>query len=327
MTPKTMKAAVLTAFGAPDVIRIAPRSVPTVSANQVLVRNITTSLNSGDVRIRSKNVPQGFKFLVSLVFGFRQPRKEVLGTVFAGEIVETGANVSSFKVGGLVFGSTEMAMATHAEYIAVKETQAIALIPEGYSPQAMASLVFGGSTAIFFADKLYLKKGDRILINAAAGSVGISLVQIASAMGAEVTAVASAKNHEFLKENGAGHTVDYTTLDTRMLTGKYDVIADCLGTTPYNTHRHLLTKTGRFALITGTMCETLAAPIRNLFGSHTIVGGTSLATPKGLHKLIALVEDGTLTPIIEREFAFDKIADAHTYVDKGHKRGNVVITF
>ena len=327
MIPKSMKAAVLTAFGAPEVVKIASRPAPKISGNQVLVRNIATSLNSGDVRIRSKNVPKGFKFLLSLVFGFKKPRKEVLGTVFAGEIVKTGADVTSFSVGDLVFGSTEMGMATHAEYVAIKDSKAIAPIPSGISPSDIESLVFGGSTAVYFLDKLKIEKGERILINAAAGSVGIALVQIAAVLGAEVTAVASAKNHAFLRANGSTHTVDYTTTDLTKLAPKFDVIADCLGTMPYKRHRHLLTKTGRFALISGTMGETLAAPFRNLFGSHAIIGGTSLATKKGLLELVKLIEDGTLRPVVDKEYPFKKITEAHGYVDRGHKRGNVVITF
>lgn len=327
MNKKTMKAAVLTAFGGTEVIELAERPVPSITKDQVLVRNIATSVNSGDVRIRAKNVPKGYKFLMSLVFGFSKPRKEVLGTVFAGEIVNVGASVTQLKPGDLVFGSTEMKMSTHAEYISIKESAAIADLPKGYGAAESVSQVFGGMTAIYFADKLGLKTGDRILINAAAGSVGIALVQIAAGLGAHVTAIASKRNLDFLIEQGASDVIDYTQTDLTQLASEFDVIADCLGTMPYEKHRRLLHNKGRFALITGTMAEGLAAPFRNLLGSHRIIGGTSIANKSGLMELAKLMTEGTLRPVIDRTFAFDQIHEAHAYVGQGHKRGNVVVSF
>jgi len=327
MTPKSMRAAVLNTFGGPEQINLAQRPVPRIGPSQVLVRNIATSVNSGDARIRAKNVPRGYGFLMSLVFGFSNPRKEVLGTVFAGEIVDVGANVKEFKCGDRVFGSTELKMATHAEFIAIKESQAILHQPEGFSAAESTSVVFGGMTAMFFSAAVDLKKGERILINAAAGSVGIALVQLASAKGAHVTAIASTRNHAFLIENGAHEVIDYTIADLAKLPSRFDVIADCLGTMPYRNHRHLLNRSGRVAQITGTLAEAYAAPIRNLFGPNKIVGGTSLATKTGLRELSDLIKAGHIRPVIDREYPFEQIRDAHAYVDTGHKRGNVVVTF
>lgn len=327
MTPTTMKAAVLTGFGGPEVFQIAQRPLPVLKANQVLIQNRAASVNSGDARIRSKTVPKGYRFLVSLIFGFTKPRIETLGTVFAGQVSKVGARVTKFKPGDLVFGSTELKMATHAEFVAIAQNAALAHLPHDFTPAQAASLVFGGNTALHFIEKINLKRGERILVNAAAGSVGIAAVQIASHMGAHVTAIASSGKHGFLTENGATNCVDYTVTDLRKLTEQFDVIMDCLGTMPYKSHHHLLVKTGRFALVTGTLAEDLAAPLRNLFGAHKIIGGTSLVTPASLKKIVKLAESGAIKPTIGASFSFEQIKDAYEKIDTGHKRGNLILEF
>ena len=327
MTPTTMKAAVLNRFGGPEVVQIIQRPVPVLKANQVLIQNQAASVNSGDARIRSKNVPKGYKFLMSLVFGFNRPRIETLGTVFAGRVAQVDASVTKFKPGDLVFGSTELKMATHAEFVAISEDAAITHLPDGLSPAEAASLVFGGTTALFFIEKSNLKTGERILINAAAGSVGIAAVQIASQMGAHVTAIASSVNHDFLKKNGAASCIDYTATNLTKLDETFDVILDCLGKMPYAQHRHLLNKGGRFALVTGPLVEGLMAPLKSAFGMHKIIGGTSFATCASLEKIVHLTQSGAIKPIIEAIFSLDQIKDAYTQIDQGHKRGNYIIDF
>ncbi|MBT6096971.1 MAG: NAD(P)-dependent alcohol dehydrogenase [Marinovum sp.] len=327
MTPATMKAAVLTGFGGPEVIQIAQRPVPVLKANQMLIQNQAASVNSGDARIRSKTVPKGYEFIMSLVFGFNRPRTEILGTVFAGKVTQVGASVTKFNPGDLVFGSTELKMATHSEFVAIGEAAAITHCPDELTPAEAASLVFGGTTALYFIEKSDLKRGERILVNAAAGSVGIAVVQIASQMGAHVTAIASSANHDFLRENGAKSCIDYTVTNLENLTDKFDVIVDCLGTIPYAKHHHLLNKQGRFALVTGTLAEGLAAPFRSVFGMHKIVSGTSFATRASLEKIVKLATSGAIKPIIDATFTLDQIQDAHARIDKGHKRGNFIVKF
>ena len=325
--PQTMKAAVLIGFGGPDVVQIASRPVPSIKPDQVLVKTLAATVNSGDARIRAKNVPRGFGPVMSLVFGFNTPRIQILGTAFAGEIVAVGETAQGYQVGDRVFGSTEMKMGTHAEYIAINSNAALSHVPSELSPEDAVSLVFGGTTAMYFSQKTALRQGERILINGAAGSVGIALTQIAHAQGAHVTAVASAKNHSFLKKIGANACIDYTTTNLSGLDETFDVIADCPGTLPYSGHRHLLFKGGRFALITGTLADTLKAPLQSAIGPHKIIGGTALATNSSMAELTRLVSRGTLAPIIDKTFAFDDIQSAYAYVDTGHKRGNVVLTF
>lgn len=327
MIPDKMKSAILTSFGGPEVVRIAERPVPQPKPDQVLVRNHAATVNSGDARIRSKNVPKGYGFIMSLVFGFSTPKIETLGTVFTGEVVVVGANVKSFKAGDRVFGSTEMKMGTHAEYVAIKEKDAILSLPDTVTYADAASHVFGAGTALYFLDKAKLVSGETILINGAAGSVGIPMVQLAKARGAHVTAIASAANHDFLRQQGADEVIEYHTTDLRKLPKTFDVIADCPGKMPYARHRHLLAKGGRFAMVTGTLAEALATPFVNCIRSHKIIGGTSLATKEVLAELLTLHSQGAIRPVIDTTFPFAEIEAAHARVDTGHKRGNVVLTF
>ena len=326
MIPETMKAAVMTRFGSPDVVRVTDHRVPKLKADQVLIRNHATTLNSGDSRIRSKNVPSGYKFLMSLFLGFKTPRIKVLGTVFAGEIVAVGTGVKDFNIGDRVFGSTELKMRAHAEYVAVKANGAVHRLPDNLPFDQAASTVFGTSTAIHFLKKANVQSGERILINGAAGSVGIAIVQMAKARGLHVTAIAASNNHEFLRENGADAVIDYNATDLRDLSERYDVVADCPGKMPYAIHRYLLKKNGRFLMVTGTMMEGLMSPFVNLVRPHKIIGGTSLVTKDALQIILRLHEAGNITAVIDKHFDLEDIVAAHTYVDTGHKRGNVVIT-
>lgn len=326
MIPATMNTAVLTAFGAPDVIRLAQRPIPALKADEILIRNRAATVNSGDARIRAKKVPKGYGILMSLLFGFRTPKITALGTAFAGEVVSIGAQVKDFKPGDRVFGSTEMKMGTHAEFVTIKASDPVVSIPADLSFEDAVSYVFGTGTALHFLKQADLKSGDSILINGAAGSVGIAMVQLAHARGAHVTAVASARNHDFLREHGADEVIDYHTTDLRSLPRTYDVIADCPGKMAYAKHRHLLKKGGRFAMVTGTMAEAMMTPLVNLIRPHKIVGGTSMATKEGLDIILSLHKTGKITPVIDKRFPLEQAAQAHVHVDTGHKRGNTILT-
>lgn len=324
--PTKMRAAVLRKFGAPQNVVIDKLPVPTPKPDEVLVRITATALNSGDARIRGKNVPKGYKFLMGLVLGFSKPRIPVLGTVFAGEVVRTGAKVTEFTQGQKVFGSTEMKMSTHAEYLTIRGDKAIVPAPKGLNDAEAVSLIFGATTALHFLNKAELVKGQRILINGASGAVGLSMLQIAKSRGAHVTAVASAKNHDLLIENGADQVVDYTSTKIADMAQRFDILADCVGTTPFATHKHLLNAKGRFALVVGTMAEGLATPFINLFSKRKVIGGTALATKVSMAQIAQLAQSGPLPPVIDRSFDLDDIQNAHAYVDTGRKTGSVIVT-
>lgn len=324
--PTTMRAAVLRTFGAPQNVQIETLPTPKPKPNEVLVRVTATAVNSGDARIRGRNVPRGFKLLMGLVLGFSKPRIPVLGTVFAGEVVATGPKVQGVTTGQRVFGSTEMKMGTHAEYLTIRAEKAIAPTPKNLTDAEAVSLIFGATTALHFLSKAKPTAGQRVLVNGASGAVGLAMLQIAKARGVHVTAVASDKNHPLLTQNGADQVVDYQTTKITELPQRFDLLIDCVGTAPYASHKHLLTPKGRFALVVGTMAETLAAPLRNLIGGRKIIGGTALANQRTMREISELAIAGTLTPVIDRTYTLNDIAAAHAYVDTGRKAGSVIVT-
>ena len=327
MIPSTMKAAVLTRFGSPENITVKDVPTPKIKAGQVLVKVHASSVNSGDARIRGKNVPKGYGLLVSLVFGFRKPRFPIMGMSFAGEIVTTGADVTSYTVGDRIYGSTGITLGAHAEYIALKATADITNLPDDVSFETAATLSFGGKTAQFFLkQKANLKSGETILINGASGAVGLSMIQLAKHMGAKVTAVCSEPNHDLVRKFGADNVVDYRTTDIAKLDQKFDVIADCVGTAPYARMRNCLNNGGRLLMVVGTMGQALAAPLQSLFTPHKVMGGTAEASPEDLNWLVDMHNQGHMTQTVDASFPLADIALAHTRVDTGRKRGMVVVT-
>lgn len=324
--PTTMRAAVLSSFGSPQNVEIATLPIPKPKSGEVLIRVTATAVNSGDVRIRGKDVPKGYKFLMGLMLGFSKPRIPILGTVFAGEVVAVGAKVKAFTSGQRVFGSTELKMGTHAEYLTIHADKAIAPTPGNLSDPEAVSLIFGTTTALHFLNKAKLKQGESVLINGASGAVGLAMLQIAKARGAHVTAVATAKNHDLLTQHGADEVIDYNTTNIADLAQRFDILADCVGTTPYATHKNLLKPKGRFALVVGTLAEGLGTPLVNLFGSRKIVGGTAIANSKTMQEISDLSSQGAISPIVDRVFALNEIQKAHAYVNTGRKTGSVIVT-
>jgi NADPH:quinone reductase-like Zn-dependent oxidoreductase len=321
-----MRQAEIRAFGGPEVVKVAEAPRPKADKGQVLIRVHAAGVNSGDARIRAKNVPRGFGPFMDLVFGFEKPRKPVLGTELAGEVVEVGKGASRFAVGDRVFADTGFAMGAHAEFVALSEKGAIAPIPDGMSYEDAAAISFGGTVAIlFFKRGARVKAGETVLINGASGSVGLAMVQYAKVLGARVTGVSSAANHDLLRLVGADAVVDYHSQDVAGYPETFDVVADCIGNLPYRRARGLLARGGRFAQVVGTLAETILAPFQSLVGPHRIIGGTAAGTASDLGELAGLAQSGKVRPVVDKVFAFEDIAKAHAYVDTGHKCGHVVV--
>lgn len=322
-----MKAAVLTRFGPPENIAVRDVPQPKIKPHQVLVRVRATCVNSGDARIRGKNVPRGYGLLVSLIFGFRKPRISILGMSIAGDVVEAGNKVTRFTVGDRIFGVTGFGMGAHAEMVAVKAISGLERMPDNISYEQAAIIPFGGTTSRFFlVDKAKLKRGERILINGASGAVGVAMIQLAKYLGAHVTGVSSTANHALLRGLGADEVIDYRSTDIATVAGKYDVIADCVGTASYSRMKHRLNPGGRLLMVVGSLAETLAAPIQSMLGPHTVTGGTSNSTQEDLQWLLEARAAGYLNPVIDSTFTLSEITAAHARTDTGRKAGAVVVT-
>ncbi|NOX72661.1 MAG: NAD(P)-dependent alcohol dehydrogenase [Alphaproteobacteria bacterium] len=322
-----MQAAVYTQYGPPSVVSIQNIAQPEPKATEVLIRIHASAVNSGDMRARSLDMPKGFGFIGRLVFGLTGPRKPVLGVELSGVIESVGDKVSAFKPGDKIFAAPEGAMGGHAEFQTLRKDAAIALIPKGCSFETAAVISFGGITALqFLRDKGEIKRGDKVLVNGASGTVGLAAVQLAKHFGAHVSGVCSGRNAQLVRSIGADVVIDYTTADFTEGGARYDLILDAAGTAPWSRARPVLTKTGRLLLVNGSLCDMLCAPFVSRKNGKRLMAGVAMGNAKDLRFLADLVAKGVFTPIIDRTYPLSDIALAHAYVDTGRKKGSVVIS-
>ncbi len=321
-----MKAIVCSKFGPPDVLALKEIPKPTPKDDEVLIKLRATTVTAGDWRVRSRNLPKGFGLLGPLVLGFSKPRQPILGTELSGEIEATGKAVSKFKVGDQVFAFTVTKMGCYVEFKCVAEGGGVAPKPLELSHEEAAALSFGGTTALGFLRKAGIRAGDKVLVNGASGGVGTAAVQLAKHFGAEVTGVCSTGNLELVRSIGADKVVDYTHEDFSRNGETYDIIVDTAGTAPFSRSKASLKDGGRLLLVLGTLPEMLRAPWVSMTGSKKVIAGVPAWSGEDLRFLAGLAEGGRFKPVIDRRYAFERMADAHRYVDTGHKRGNVVVT-
>ncbi|AFY92073.1 NAD(P)-dependent alcohol dehydrogenase [Chamaesiphon minutus] len=321
-----MKAVVYTKYGAPDVLQIIEVPKPTPKDNEVLIKIHATTVTSGDWRVRSLKMPFGFGLMSRLVFGIRKPRQPILGTELAGEVESIGKNVSKFKVGDRVFAFSSLGMGCHAEYKCLSEDGMVVLKPDNLSDEEAAAISFGGTTALDFLRRGNLQSGEKVLINGASGCVGTALVQLAKHFGADVTGVCSGANIELVKSLGADRAIDYTKEDFTANGQTYDIIADSVGTAPFSRVKNSLGSGGRLLQILAGLPDILGAPLVSMTGNKKAIAGPAAERVEDLQFLAKLAQAGEFKPFIDRRYPFDLIAEAHRYVDTGHKKGNVVVT-
>ena len=302
-----MKAAYYEKYGPPEVVQIRDIPKPTPKDNELLIKIIATTLHRGDTRMRGLLIPGSFveKFFGRIYLGYNGPKSKVLGMEVAGEIESVGKNVTSFKPGDQVFASTMegLKFGGHAEYICLPETGLVALKPTNMSFEEAAPVPTSAIAAlIYLRDTGKIQSSDKVLINGASGALGTYGLQIAKYFGAEVTGVCSTANLELVESLGADHVIDYTKEDFTKSDQKYDLIFDTLSLSSKSECKGVLASGGRY--------------IR-----------TSGPNPKRdeLLFLKEIIEAGKLKTIIDRQYPLEQIVDAHTYVQTGHKRGNVVI--
>jgi NADPH:quinone reductase-like Zn-dependent oxidoreductase len=299
-----MKAVVYTEYGFPEVLKLKELEKPTPKDNEVLVRVRATTVTAGDVRMRSFNVPRMEWIFARLYLGIRKPKRPILGMEVAGEIEAVGKDVSRYRPGDQVFASTfSVGFGGYAEYICMPEDGMLAIIPVNMTFYEAATLPTGGATALRFLRKANVQNGDKVLIYGASGSVGSFAVQLARYFGAEVTGVCSTSNLEWVKDLGAYEVIDYTQEDFTMNGETYDVIFDAVGKLQ-SPHKNSLTEKGVFV---------------------SVLSSSGKQSAENLVFLKELVEDEKLKPAIDVCYNLEQMVEAHRYVEKGHKKGNVPI--
>ena len=306
-----MKAAVCTRYGPPEVLRLQDVDDPVAGAKDVLIRIRATTVTPSDCYIRSgiPSAPLISRLMMRVAIGFARPRRPILGAVLAGEIEAIGRKVKWFRVGDRVWAFTTLRMSCYAERIALPATlKLLTAAPSNLSHDEAAAIPYGGLIASYFLGKANIKRGQKVLIYGASGANGTCAVQLAKHLGAQVTAVCSTANVELARSLSADTVLDYTKDETSALE-RYDVVFDAVGrrkTSPLKLAlRDALTQAGKFISVD----DALPRLRRN-----DLIGLKDLA------------EAGKLKPVIDRRYPLEQIAEAHHYVEQGHKKGNVVIT-
>ena len=323
----TMKAAVYSRYGPPEVLRIEDVEKPVPKDNEVLVRVHATTVCAADWRLRKAD-----PFFIRFMIGLWRPKKiKILGMEFAGKVESVGKAVARFGEGDQVFGSTGFRFGAYAEYVCLPEDGTLAMKPANMTLEEAAAVLFGGVSALYFLRKAEVQAGQKVLIYGASGSVGVFAVQLAKYFGAQVTAVCSTANLELVKSLGADEVVDYTREDFSRAGRVYDIVFDTVGKSGFARSLKSLKRGGFYVRVGGSggVASILGGMLQGMWASITgaakVIGGLVRGAAGDQSFLKGLIEAGKLRTVIDRRYSLDEIAEAHRYAEAGHKKGHVVV--
>ena len=331
-----MKAIVYMQYGPPEVLQLKEVEKPSPKDNEVLIRVDATSVNYGDLLARNiRNTSPGefhmpflFWLLARIDFGFNAPRKNILGSEFAGEIEAVGNEVTRFKKGDQVFGYPGQNMGAYAEYLCMPEDGVLAQKPTNMTYEEAAVVPMGAIMAInLLREKGNLQPGQKVLVNGASGSIGSAAVQIAkNHFEAHVTGVCGTPRKAFVKSLGADQVIDYTEEDFTQNGETYDLIFDVLGKSSYSRCKGSLKENGRYLLASFKTKQLLQMLWTSMSGSQKVICALAPGSAADLLSVKELIEAGKIKAVIDRGFPMEKASEAHRYVETGHKKGHIVIT-
>jgi len=321
-----MKAIVYTKYGPPDVLQIKEVAKPTPKDNEVLIRVYATTVTVADLRVRSFTVPLSFWLPARIYLGLRKPKRTILGVELAGEIESVGRDVKLFEKGDQVFAATLIGFGAYAEYKCLPEDGPVAIKPSNITYEEAAALPIGARTALHYLRKANIQRGQKVLVYGASGSVGTYAVQLSKYFGAEVTGVCSTTNLEMVKSLGADKVLDYTKEDFAQNGETYDVIFEAVDKSSFSACMKSLKKEGTYLNVARPFPSIRMLWTRTTSSKKLILGENSPETAEALIFLKELVEARKIKSVIDRGYPLEQIVEAHRYVDKGHKKGNVVIT-
>jgi NADPH:quinone reductase-like Zn-dependent oxidoreductase len=317
-----LKAAVYRRYGPPDVLQIEDVEEPVPKDNEVLVRIVATTVCAADWRLRKAD-----PFFIRFMNGLWRPKKiPTLGMEFAGKVESVGKAVTHFAIGDEVFGATGFKFGAYAEYVCVPEGRTLAIKPDNITHEEAAAVWFGGISALHFLRKAKIQAGQKVLIYGASGSVGTFAVQLAKHFGAQVTGVCSAANLDLVKSLGADEVIDYTRDDFSKAGRIYDIVLDTVGKSGFRRSMKSLKRGGFYVLVAGPLWSSWFGGMwAAATGAGKVVSGIASGGPEAQTFLKGLIEVGKLRTVIDRCYPLEQIAEAHRYVEAGHKKGNVIV--
>ena len=330
-----MKAVKHTEYGPPEVLHLTEVEKPVPKNNEILVKIHATSVNFGDIVARNFkavsprkfSMPMFFWLPTRLMFGFRKPRKGILGSEFAGEVEAIGQDVTQFSEGDAVFGYRGASMGANAEYLCMPEDGCVAHKPTNMTFEEAATVPYGVLTALNLLRKVNLQPGQKILINGASGGIGSGAVQLAKHhFGTEVTGVCGTPRVDFVKALGADKVLDYTQEDFTQSGEAYDLIFDILGKSSFGRSKGSLKENGRYLLASFKMKQLFQMLGTKIRGSKKVVCALAFEKQEDLIFIKELAEAGKIKAIIDRRFPMEQAAEAHRYIEDGHKKGQVILT-
>jgi NADPH:quinone reductase-like Zn-dependent oxidoreductase len=323
-----VKAVICSAYGPPEVLQLREVEKPTPKDGEVLIRIHATTVTRADCEIRRFSFPGWIWLPLRLYFGPLKPRVRVLGQELAGQVEAVGKDVTLFKPGDRVFGTSGIGLGAHAEYICLGErsdTGALAKIPPKMTYVEAAAVPYGGCEALRFLRRGNLQGGQKVLIIGAGGSFGTFAVQLAKEFGAEVAAVDSAGKLDMLRSIGADHVIDYAESDFTASGEAYDLIFDVVCRVPLSRLLRALRPNGRCLLANAQTSHLVRGLWSSMTSSKKVIFGAANGSEEDLPFLGELIQAGKLRPVIDRRFSLDEIVEAHRFAETEQKKGSILI--
>jgi len=322
-----MRAIVYTKYGSPDVLQVKEIEKPKLGDDELLIKIHAAEATKADCELRSfKFAVKWFWLPLRMAMGLTRPRNPVLGGYFAGEIEAVGKDVSKFRKGDQVFGTTKLRMGAYGEYVCLPASYTIVPKPHNISFEEAAAVPLGGLNALHFMRRANIRNGEKVLVNGAGGSIGTFAVQLAKAMGGEVTAVDSTIKEQMLRRVGADHFFDYTKEDFTKSGQTYDVIFDMVARNSYSACVKSLAPKGRYLMGNPRISDMLRSVLTCSFTDKTAIFGFAGEKEQELVELKEMIEAGKIKPIVDKIYSIDQAAEAHRRVETEQRLGIVVIS-
>jgi NADPH:quinone reductase-like Zn-dependent oxidoreductase len=317
-----MKAVIWTKYGPPEVLQLKEVEKPSPKDIEILIKVYATTAAAAECTMR-----EGKPYFGRIILGLFKPKYKIPGLELAGEVESAGKKVKRFKKGDMVCGFTGFKLGAYAEYACMPEKASFITKPSNINFDEAASVIDGASTALFFLrDKANIQRGQKVLIIGASGSIGSAAIQLSKYFGTEVTGVCSSANIELVKSLGADEVIDYTKEDFLKNNKTYDIIFDTVNKSSFSKCKKSLNQKGMYLPTKLGLLALFQTFWTKIVGKKRVIFGMSVEKNEGLIFIKKLIESGALKPVIDRIYPLEQIAEAHCYVEKGHKKGNVVIT-